>query len=281
MFLLTPHCHRPKRKEKIKRKEREIQIKKEREKNIICLGNIRVCVCCRRLVGKGVSMPTTAENRRPNPEECPPPGSHSVCTGDVAPWLPHSAGWQETGLLGHNQPACRAGGAAGLFPCPNLAWQAQPERGLAAPLVGCHPTGGFVPSPSSWGRSFPSHAGPAPPWGHWPEEEAPRGCPGWSGCSSSPAREGPQRMRAASWPQGLCDMFARHNRALILSTGSECKCTNIYQFINRLLTCEIFRLMFICFNPLPSNISDLKSGGEGKQPFRDKSFQQVHIKALV
>lgn len=72
-------------------------------------------------------MPTTAENRRPSPEERPPPGSHFVCRGDVAPWLPHRAGWQEIGLLGHSQPACKAGGAAWLFLCPMLVWQAQPE----------------------------------------------------------------------------------------------------------------------------------------------------------
>lgn len=127
----------------------------------------------------------------------------------------------------------------------------------------------FVPSPLSWGRPFPSHTGLATPWGHWLE---------WLLLFSSKGR--PPGDESSLLASGIlsCVLQAQQSPDFVCGLWMQ-----IYQyiFINRLLTCEIRRSLFICLNLLPSNIPDLKSGVEHRQPFREKSFQQVRIKALV
>lgn len=73
-------------------------------------------IFCRRLIGKGVSMPTRAENRRLNLEKHPPPSRRFGCTDDVAQWLAHGAGWQDMGLLYHKSPCLR--GWRSYLTCP-------------------------------------------------------------------------------------------------------------------------------------------------------------------
>lgn len=149
----------------MKKRKGKKRDRKEREDHLFaeCFW---MCVFCSRLIGKGVSMPTGAENRRLNLEKHPPPRRSVGCMDCVAQWL-HMEQASRRYFWTISLPSNEAGGITWPVPCPNCG-------GLQ--IFGSLQ---IFPSGRSWqhwaelgtsrgkGRSFPLYTDLAFPWEGW------------------------------------------------------------------------------------------------------------------